>query len=130
MSGSSPGFFGGTGNEAVTNPEITETLTWDQEEDLGLSSQTAQLDLTKGNKIKYTLDASATLTFVDPQGPSNLVIRFIQDSTGGHTVTFPAKVKWPLGIAPTLTTSPNAIDIVGLYFDGADYYGGVSYNYL
>lgn len=35
-----------------------------------------------------------------------------QDGTGGRTVTWPAVVRWPGGVAPTITAAPNAVDLV------------------
>jgi len=44
----------------------------------------------------------------------SLTLYLVQDGTGSRLVTWPASVKWPNGIAPTLSTTANAIDIVVL----------------
>lgn len=84
---------------------------------------TTTVDWTASNKQRKTLTANAVLSFTDPAGPCNLVFRVIQDVTGGWTITWPASVKWAGGVAPTLTSDPNAVDIICFYFDGTNYYG-------
>jgi len=125
-----PGFFGGSGNEAVTNPVITETLYYDQEHDLGTSSAVTAWDMTKGNKMKVTLDDSPTITFLDdPDGPSSLLVKVTHSGGAAHVVSWPATVKWPGGNAPTLSAGDGKIDLIGFYFDGTNYYGNVSLNF-
>jgi len=56
--------------------------------------------------------ASCAITFsgaVDLQ-PSVLVLEVRQDATGSRLLTWPAAVKWPNGLAPTLSTVANARD--------------------
>jgi hypothetical protein len=40
-----------------------------------------------------------------------------QDSTGGRTAGWTG-FKWPGGVAPTLSTGANAVDIFDFYYDG------------
>jgi hypothetical protein len=51
-----------------------------------------------------------------------------QDATGSRSATWPASVKWPGGVAPTLTTTPGKTDIVTLitYDQGAAWRGFTS----
>lgn len=54
-----------------------------------------------------------------------------QDSTGGRTITqWPAGTRWVNGVAPTFTSLPNSIDLVSLYYDGANYYGWIRNKFL
>lgn len=92
------------------------------------SSGSATIDWTQGNKAVITLTEDVTLTFTNPSKPCNLLLRIVQDSTGGHTLTFPT-IKWAGGNAPTLTTTASAIDIISLYFDGTNYYGVATLNF-
>ena len=126
-----PGFFQGSGNSAVTNvPQITETLTFDEEENNGDSSTADTIDWGAKNKQKSTLTDNVTYTFTDPDGPSNLLLRVIQGGAGSYVITWPANVKWPNGgSTPTLSTTVGAIDIVAFYFDGTDYYGNATSNF-
>jgi hypothetical protein len=71
--------------------------------------------------------ASCAFTFTAPadgDGMAELTLFLKQDATGGRTVTFPASVKWPGGVAPTLTASANATD--SLHFLTLD--GGANWN--
>ena len=79
---------------------------------------------------KLTLTDNCTLSFTDPEEPCNLILKLVQDATGGRTVTWPASVKWPDGgTAPTLTSAADAVDIIVFYFDGTNYYGNYSLNF-
>lgn len=117
------GFYQDSGEEAVVNPRIDRTLSFDLEYNLGSSPAITNWDLTKKNKLRYTLGANVTLTFTNPQGPSSFIIKVIQDATGGRTIAWPATVKWPAGSPPTLTVAANAVDLIGFYFDGTNYHG-------
>lgn len=122
------GFFAENGNEYPNNIDITKTLYFDAENVNNISTD-AQIDLTKKNKQVINLSGNATLTFVDPKGPSSIVIRVVQDNTGSRVITWPSSVKWGHGVVPALTPAANAIDIVAFYFDGTTYYGNVSHNF-
>jgi hypothetical protein len=103
--------------------KIGETAYFNEEYNNGDSGTADTIDWGNGNKQRSTLTGDCTYTFTAPGGACNLLIKLIQDETGGHTVTWPASVKWPGGTAPTLTATGNAIDIVTFYFDGTYYYG-------
>jgi len=46
---------------------------------------------------------------------------------GGRTVTWPgSNILWPGGVAPSLSSAANTIDIVSFYFDGTNFYGVAS----
>ncbi len=88
---------------------------------------TTTIDWKLGNKFFFTMGAfNETFTFTAPTNPCSLVLVVKQDSVGSRTATWPATVKWPGGTAPTLTTGANLIDIIGLYFDGTNYYSVAS----
>lgn len=108
---------------------INETAYFDTEFDNGNSSTADTIDWRVGNKQKSTLTGNCTFTFTAPDGPCNVVLKLIQDATGGRTVTWPATVKWAGGSAPTLTATANKIDIISFYFDGTSYYGASILNY-
>jgi hypothetical protein len=76
-----------------------------------------------------TQQANTTLAFSGLDATAGRVqsvtVILIQDATGGRTVTWPAGTKWPNGVAPTLTTTANAINIVTLMTTnaGTNWYG-------
>jgi hypothetical protein len=88
-----------------------------------VSTGAATIDWTAGNKQSLTLDDDCTVTFDNPPGPASLIFRLIQDETGSRTVTWPEGIYWPDATEPTLSTDPDAIDIISFYFDGDSYYG-------
>ena len=90
-----------------------------------LNSGTAKtINWNAGNKQKITTTGSCTITFANPQGPCNLVLRVIHENSATvYTYVWPTTVKWVLGAVPATTNTANAIDIISFYFDGANYYG-------
>jgi len=111
------------------NIKVGETAYFESEYDNGNSGTADTIDWRIANKQKSTLTGNVTFTFIAPGGPCNLVLKLVQDGTGSRRVTWPATVKWAIGIKPTLTTTPNAIDIVSFYYDGTNYYGLASFNF-
>lgn len=70
-------------------------------------------DFSTGNIFTVTLTGNATLA-----NPNNLAagqcgqLFVTQDSTGSRTLAYGSEWKFPGGTAPTLTTTPNATDIL------------------
>jgi hypothetical protein len=59
------------------------------------------------------------------------VLQLKQDSVGGHTVTWPASVRWPGGLPPVLSTAPNAVDVITMVtFDGVNLLAVPNLNFL
>jgi hypothetical protein len=100
------------------------TASYAVENDEGNSSTAVTIDWTISNKAKVTLTGDATLTFTAAPGPTNLVLKVVQDATGTRLVTWPGTVQWPGGVAPTLSTGVNDVDIFTFYYDGTNYFGG------
>lgn len=79
-------------------------------------------DASLSNNFKVTLGGNRTLA-----NPTNLtdgqVInwRIKQDATGARTLAYGSKFKWPSGVAPTLSTAANRLDVIsGVYFADDD----------
>jgi hypothetical protein len=89
---------------------------------------TVSVDWNNANVQSVVLGGNRTLTFANGQDGGQYSLILKQDGTGGRTVTWPATVKWPGGTAPTLTATANAIDVVGLVFDGTSYLGSSALN--
>lgn len=103
----------------------SDTQYFGSEVDNGNSGAADTIDWTAGNKQKSTLTDNCTFTFSpEPSGPCSLVLRLVQDGVGSRTVTWPGDVIWPDG-APTLSTAAAAVDVIGFYYDGTDFYGEV-----
>jgi len=84
---------------------------------------TTTIDWKLGNKFQFTWGAQAnTFTFTAPSNPCNLLMKMIQDGTGGRDATWPANVKW-LGDEPTWTDGGvSKVMLVSMYYDGTDYW--------
>jgi len=80
---------------------------------------TTAIDYTAGQAVLLDLQpASITTLTLDnplPSGEYNeFRLEIVQGSTA-RTITWPASVKWPSDVAPVLTTTDNAVDIVHLW---------------
>ncbi len=76
-------------------------------------ASTITLDFKTGNNFTTTLTGNTT--FANPTtlvaGQSG-VIFIIQDSSGGHTAAFGSYWDFSDGVAPTLSTGANAVDMI------------------
>ena len=97
---------------------------------IGFTQQTATgdgtttIDWKLGNKFYFTFgNQNDTFTFTAPTNPCSIILVLKQYSTGGKLATWPGTVKWPGGVAPTLSTGNNAVDIIAFYYDGTNYFG-------
>jgi len=72
------------------------------------SGSTGDLDLSASNLIKQTVTGNITFSFNNvsssPAGNSFLLI-VEQDTTGGHTLSWPSAVEWAGGSAPGVSTN-------------------------
>jgi len=75
-----------------------------------------------------TLTASCTLTFPTAVAGQSFTLVLKQGGIGSFTITWPGSiVKWASAVAPTLTTTAGAIDIIGfMCVDGTNWFGFVS----
>ena len=77
-------------------------------------------DFAAANNFSVTLGGNRTLA-----NPTNVVvgqsgvIKITQDATGSRTLAFGSSWDWQGGVAPTLTTTANAVDILVYYVDGS-----------
>lgn len=114
--------------DSFDNLYVRKSIYFD-EVDNGNLVDAATVNWKNGNKQVITLTDHCTLTFTDPYGATNLVLRVVQDEDGNNTITWPDSVKWPSGSAPTLTSAANSVDIITFYFDGTYYYGVASQDF-
>ncbi len=71
-------------------------------------------DWRDGSFANVTLGGNRTLAITNPATPKAAIIRVKQDGTGARSLTWPATVKWPGGVTPTLTTTVGRSDVFGL----------------
>lgn len=115
-----------TGNQSFGNFDARNirSATYNSEIAVGPASGATSIVWTSGQKQALTLQGDTTLSFTNPAGPCNLILRVIQDVNGGWNITWPASVRWSKGLAPSLTVLGNSIDLVTFYYNNGVYYGG------
>jgi len=95
----------------------------------GNSGTALTINWNNGQHQYTTLTGNVTLTLSNPVAGTVYMVTFIQDATGGRTVTFPAAVKTSGGGALAITSTANKKTVVMLYygFDGGTDYAAVLY---
>ncbi len=73
--------------------------------------------------------ASTNLTLRNGQAGGEYILIVKQDAAGGHLITWPAAIQWAGGIAPTLSSAPNSVDVIRFLYDGSTYLGSYTLNY-
>lgn len=96
--------------------------------DHGNAGATENIDWSTSRFHKLVLDVALTITFTVPDGADGLVLEVKQEAVGGgNTITWPANVKWPGGVAPVLSIAVDSIDvIVFIYDDDSDEFFGMA----
>ena len=109
----------------LDTPEFTQ-VHYGVEVDNNATGATLTIDWRAGQKQRVDMSADCTFTFVAPDGVCNLMLRLVQDGTGGRDPTFPSSVKWQGGTVPTWVTTANAVNVIAMYFDGTNYHATAS----
>jgi hypothetical protein len=105
------------------NVKVNKLAYFDEVYSNGNSGTAKTIDWTLGNKQSITMTGNCTFTFTAPTGPCDVRLKITQDGTGGRAITWPTSVKWPGGVAPTLSTTANDLNVVSLFYDGTNYLG-------
>lgn len=92
------------------------------EVNLGTVGTTETIDFASNYRGQYilTLDENLTLTLNNPVAGGTYTLIFVQDGSGGNTVTWPAAVEWPGSSAPTITSTANRSSLCVLTYTAAD----------
>lgn len=107
-----------------TNAQVTNSAPLIESVNVVAASGAAQAipDVSTDTLNLITLTTNCTFTFPAAAAGKSLLIALIQDGTGSRTATWPATVKWPGGITPTLTTTAGKLDMFGFTcLDGANW---------
>lgn len=91
---------------------------------------TATLDFSTANIHVITMPAgNITIATSNVTANQCVLIEIIQDSGGSRTVTWFSGISWSGGSAPTLTTTANKRDVIGVRaLTATTYYGGVVFD--
>lgn len=77
-------------------------------------------DCALSNGFNYTLTGNVAMEApANPADGQVINIRLQQDASGAHTVDWNAVFKFPGGNPPTLSTAPNAVDLLSAYYYAA-----------
>ena len=106
------------GGGAETKQTLTDgaTITW---------------DFAAGKNAQVTLGGNRTLAFANDADQDIAILKVIQDATGSRQLALPVNcrvVNDGAGLV-TLSTDPDAQDILSFYKDGSDFYVNVSRNF-
>ena len=128
------GGWSGGGSSSLLNGPITitgtKTITSDESINItsyysGLKTDTVvagavTVDFDDSNSHYIVLGNGAnTITLANPESGANYKIYLKQPASGAAgTVTFSPVPRWPSGVAPTLTVTNAAMDIVYLGYEG------------
>jgi hypothetical protein len=123
-----------TGAETLTNKTIedgTFTNGYTEESVVANTSTSYTVSLSNGTLQILTLTGNCTFTFPTATVGKSFMILLKQDATGSRTVTWPASVKWPSSIAPTITSTASKGDKYVFTGDGTYWWGSnAGQNYL
>jgi hypothetical protein len=102
------------------------------EETVTANTSTAYtISLANGTLQILTLTGNCTFTFPTATAGQSFMMFLKQDATGSRTVTWPAAVKWPNSVAPTITATASKGDKFVFTADGTNWLGSVAgQNYL
>lgn len=84
-------------------------------------------DVSTGTIFRYTANANFTFNgLTNAVAGTSATVIITQDATGSRLLTSTMKFA---GASKTLTTTANAIDIIGVFYDGATYYASLTKGY-
>jgi len=116
------GAFGGESAfryDAGTRRVIMAGQYYSEAEYVPTASGPTYIDWDLGNEFILTLTGPTTIVMSNPVDGGRYAVLLRQDATGGRTVTWPATVAWPRGIAPTLSTTPGYLDLTTFMYVAA-----------
>jgi hypothetical protein len=87
----------------------------------GNSGTAITINFETGPFHKITLTGNATVTFLAPPRHRHVQLDWVQDGTGGRSITFSPQPKWAGGIPPTWATGANQRNAMTMFWNGTDY---------
>lgn len=118
----------------ITTANITNgranVVVFNGEYNNGNSSTSLNINFNNGQKQKVTITGNCTFTFTAPTGPGNFLLKMVNGGNNFTGHTWPATVKWGGAAVPAFTPTSGNTDIVTFYYDGTNYYGVASLNFV
>lgn len=93
--------------------------------------QTAKnINWQNGASQYLLLNANCAISMTHAVAGNIYYLRIQQNGTGNRIVTsWPTSIVWKNGVVPEVSAEKWVVDVVGLYFDGQNYYGEMSKGY-
>ncbi len=93
-----------------------------------IKSTPTTIDWRNSNVCHLTADSGAnSVSFTNPHYPCSLIIKVNYTSSAG--VSWDTPIKWQYNTVPPFSNASGKTDIIGLYFDGTNYYGVASLDF-
>lgn len=89
------------------------------------SGSSYSIDLVDGTLFNVTLTGNCAYAFPPAVAGKSFKVLQKQDATGSRTPTWPTNVRWPGGVAPTVTAAPGRGDVYAFEADGTYWLGSV-----
>ncbi|WP_454650681.1 hypothetical protein [Bradyrhizobium liaoningense] len=105
----------GNSSVALTADQAWAAAGW---VDLGNSGGgTLQIDCNAGSRFRVALTGNVAVSFLNAKDGQSIDVVFVQDATGGRTLSWNSNIRFPNGIAPTVATAANgwALVFTGVY---------------
>jgi hypothetical protein len=93
----------------VTNDQAWEAAKWVP---LGNITGAVTIDANTGARFRATLVGNVTIDVSNLKDGAPFELAFLQDATGGRTVSWNTKFKWPSGSAPEVATAANGYAVI------------------
>ncbi len=132
VGGSTPATGGITQSQADARYEALGNVRGTAPVDDGNSGTSKTIDFSsyRWGRHELTLTGNVTLTLSNP-ADLGVYYLLIHTGAGSFTVTWPASVLWPGGVAPVITATASKTDLIVLVWDNSagKYYGSFNQNY-
>jgi hypothetical protein len=75
------------------------------------------IDCSLGSRFRVILTGNVVVNIINPKDGQTVDVTFIQDPTGGRTLSWNSNIRFPNGVVPTVSTSASSFALVftGIY---------------
>jgi hypothetical protein len=102
-----------TGTDVITTDQAWAAAGWTN---LGNLTGAVTLDANNGSKFYGTLTGNVTITIANLKNGQQIDYAFLQDATGGRTISWPVGAGFPSSTVPAVLTTANAWALFGSIF--------------
>ena len=95
-----------------------------------LPGNSKTIDWANGASQYLLLDANCNISFTNAVAGNTYYLRVQQGGYGNKIAGFPENVSWSGNAVPVISVQPWKLDVIGLYYNGAQYFGFVSQNHF